>query len=212
MRPSEIAYHHIKDRIISGEYLPAQRLIEAQLAEEIQVSRNTVRKALQMIENEKLIIIKENVGAMVSYLDTDEILQYYEIRKSLELIVMESAVKKISQADLGRLSETIIKMETLSSQHDFDEYSLNNLLFHDIIYEASEKPIAVGMIQEIKTQLKRYQIRTMLVPGRANTSLEEHKRIYQALVNRDVDAACSAIEEHMSGVSETITKFKTLFT
>ena len=49
-RANEIAYDHIKNRILDGIYRPAQRLLEAQLSDEIGVSRNTVKKVLLKLE------------------------------------------------------------------------------------------------------------------------------------------------------------------
>ena len=63
------------------------------------------------------------------------------------------------------------------------------------------------MIREIKTQLSRYQIRTMLVPGRAEQSLREHQALLEAFRAKDVERALDTIAVHLSSVSETIEKY-----
>lgn len=210
-RANEVAYEYIKERIISGHFRPAQRLVEAQLASDIKVSRNTVHKALLQLEQERLIVMETNKGATVLSLDVEEIQEYYEIRKALEVIVVTSATSLMSEAALSKLGDILQKMEQVSQTQEYDEYSKCNVEFHNIIYEASNKPVAVDMIHMIKNQLIRFQFRTMMVPGRSDSSLHEHQELYQAIKNRDTEAAAKAISTHMNNVSKTIEKYKELF-
>ena len=75
IRANQIAYDYIRSRIIDGTFRPAERLVEAQLAQDIGVSRNTVKKVLLQIEQERLITIEDNKGARVLSLSIEEILR-----------------------------------------------------------------------------------------------------------------------------------------
>lgn len=211
VRANQIAYDYIKSRILDGEFRPAQRLVESQLAEDIGVSRNTVKKVLLQIEQEHLITIEDNKGATVLSLSIEEIQEYYEIRKSLEVMVVRSAVARITDEELERMRQVFDEMCKLRDQQDYDNYSRCNKQFHDIIYSVSGKPIAVDMIRGIKTQLTRFQFRTMLAPGRSDNSVLEHKALLDAFSARDMDAASLAIARHIDNVSSTIVKYKALF-
>jgi DNA-binding GntR family transcriptional regulator len=105
LKASEKAYEYIRERILSGDSHPAQHLIETQLAEEIGVSRNSVKKALQQLEKDRLVVIERNKGAKVSSLDLNHILQYYEVRIALEIIIMKAAVQNITENDIQKLEE-----------------------------------------------------------------------------------------------------------
>ena len=209
-RPNEKAYEYVKSRILSGEFHPAERLVESTLASKIGVSRNTVRKALQKLESEKLIVIEENKGASVVALDMSEIQQYYEIRLMLEVMVVKDAAERISDEAISKLEAMYSTMEEMSRERKYDEYSAMNREFHKIIYGASAKNVAVDMILEIKNQLRRFQIRTMMVPGRSDNSLREHKKLLEALKAHDPETAGIAISEHICNVLGTIEKFKLL--
>ena len=211
LQASEKAYNYIKDKILNGGFHPAQSLVETKLSSEIGVSRNSVRKALQQLEKDRLVAIESNKGAKVISLDLNHVLQYYEIRIALETIIVKSAVQNITEDDLKKLETTYKVMQDLCEQKDYYNYSKNNLVFHDIIYQAAQKPIITEMIHEIKTQLSRYQIKTMLVPGRAEQSLTEHKALLEALKNKDVDKAVEIITVHLSNVSSTIEKYIKIF-
>ncbi|WMJ83689.1 GntR family transcriptional regulator [Oscillospiraceae bacterium LTW-04] len=211
VRANEIAYAYIKARILDGTFRPAQRLVEAQLVEDIGVSRNTIKKALMLLSREGLVTIEDNKGATIRSLDLEEVAQYYEIRIALEKIVVQHAAKNITESDLDEMASLLDKMKSLSAVKDFDTYSECNRQFHNIIYVAARKPIIADIIQNIKTQLKRFQIKTMLVPGRADRSLEEHEAILNALRNHDAVVAEKVIVTHVSHVVETITEYKNLF-
>lgn len=210
-RPNQIAYEFIKSRILDGTYRPAERLVESQLAEEIGVSRNTVKKVLLQIEQERLLVIEDNKGARVHSLSIEEIQEYYEIRKSLEVLVVRAAVNRITEEELALMEQTLNQMEELRANEDFDAYSQHNKMFHEIIYEASDKKIAVEMIRGIKTQLTRFQFRTMVAPGRADNSIIEHRALLEGFKSRDTDAVTRAIVSHIDNVSQTISRFKALF-
>lgn len=210
-RANEIAYDYIKARILDGTYRPTQRLLEAQLAEEISVSRNTVKKALLKLEQEQLVVLQDNKGAAIRSLDIGEVVQYMQIREELEVIIIREAVINIDDASIAQLEATFLAMEGLSERQEFDTYSKDNTRFHSIIYKVSNKPIITSYCLNIKTQLSRFQFKTMLVPERSQQSLSEHRAILEAMKNRNPDDAETAIRAHMSNLLKTIIKYKKLF-
>lgn len=210
-RPNEVAYEYIKSRILDGTYHPAQRMLEVHLADEIGVSRNTVKKALLRLAQEQLVVIENNKGASVRSLDTDEVTQYMEIREELEAIIVRQAALNIDEKAVEELEKVYEKMQVLCRKEDFDIYSKYNTQFHTIIYRASRKPIITSYCLNIKTQLSRFQFRTMLVPERSIQSLEEHNEILKAMKQRNPDDAEKAIRAHMSNLLNTILKYKKLF-
>jgi DNA-binding GntR family transcriptional regulator len=209
-RANEVAYDYIKSRILNGTYYPAQRLVEAQLADEIGVSRNTIKKALLRIQQENLITIEDNKGATICSLSIEEVLDYFEVRESLEMIIAMHAAVKITKDDLVRLKNVVQNMQNYMEQKQFEEYSNCNKEFHKIIYVASDKPIAVEMITRIRTQLNKFQIRTMFVPGRAEESMREHKDILKSMQLHDPEMAQEKIGLHIRNVAETIKKYQQL--
>ena len=129
----------------------------------------------------------------------------------LEVMVVKDAAERISDEAISKLEAMYSTMEEMSRERKYDEYSAMNREFHKIIYGASAKNVAVDMILEIKNQLRRFQIRTMMVPGRSDNSLREHKKLLEALKAHDPETAGIAISEHICNVLGTIEKFKLLF-
>src|SRR5699024_7788780 len=63
---SEMVYHRVRDRILSGQYGAGFRLVRDQLAREFDVSPVPVREAIRRLEAEGLVTFTRNVGAEVT--------------------------------------------------------------------------------------------------------------------------------------------------
>ncbi|MEA2483401.1 MAG: hypothetical protein QOC55_1348 [Thermoleophilaceae bacterium] len=89
----------VRERIMSGELAPGERLIERDLTERYEVGRGTVRAALQRLEHEGLVTVETHRGAFVRQLDKQALRDLFELRTALEL---ESAHRALDAND-GRL-------------------------------------------------------------------------------------------------------------
>lgn len=204
MKQTDVAYHYIKDRILEGTFKPAQKLVEMQLAELIGVSRNTVKQALLKLAQENLVSIEVNKGATIKSFTLEEVLNYLEIREVLEGLVARSVTGNVTESDLERMRSILEQMKVHLDKQEFDKYSSLNTEFHGIIYKSTKNIQAVELINMIKTQLIRYQFRTVLVPGRSQSSFSEHTEIYKAIASRNELEAEIAVRRHVSAVRETI--------
>lgn len=201
---TEVAYEYIRQRILNGEYKPSQKLTENRLAEEINVSRNTIKKALMMLEKENLVEVTMNKGTTIKAFTLNEMINYLEIRGVLEGLVGRKAAENITDHDLDLLEEIYYEMNDLIKENNFNEYSKKNSMFHQIIYRAANNPEAVKVIRTIKTQLNRLYFRTILIPGRKDQSIEEHEAILRALQSRNPVKCEEAIKKHVMNVRELI--------
>lgn len=203
-RPMDITYEYIKEKILNGTFLPSQKLNEIDLSKEIGVSRNTIKKVLLKLEKEHLVVTEDNKGATVKAYTLEEVINYFEIREVLEALIIDSAIKNITDHDILKLEEIYNKMESTLNKVKFDEYPTLNKQFHNIIYSLSSNKQAVEMVNMIKSQLQKYHLRTILIPGRNESSCHEHKAILSAIQNRDPSAAKIAVQTHIGNIRKTI--------
>lgn len=201
---TDTAYTYIKQKILEGEFRPAQKLTELQLSEAIGVSRNTVKKALLKLEQENLVTVEDNKGASIKSFTLDEVINYLEIREVLEGLVARAVAKSITDSELKQLKAILGTMTTSIENMKLDEYSKANKAFHSLIYSLAKNKQAVELINIISTQLIRYQFRTILVPGRTKGSYQEHQEIFDALSAHDEKRTEEAIRNHVSNVRQTI--------
>ncbi|MGG4041023.1 GntR family transcriptional regulator [Bacillus smithii] len=200
----ENAYRYIKQKILNGTYKPSQKLNESDLSAEINASRNTIKKALLKLQQENLVSIETNKGATVKDFSLDEIIHYLEIREVLEGLIAKTAASNISDGKLVQMEGILEEMRGHLNHQRFDDYSKCNLAFHNVIYEASPNVQAVSMVQTIKTQLRRFQLKTILIPGRNEESFKEHQKILNAFQVRDEKWAEDAVKYHIAQIRRTI--------
>ncbi len=197
-------HKELRQRILDGVFRPSESLIEVALAAELGVSRNTVRKALLKLENENLVVIEENKRARVRWFTADEVMQYLEVRELLEGFVIRRSLPFLSKADLAEMRAILSEMKKCLDARELVQYSQHNWRFHEAVYRVCPNRPAVDMIKVIKNQLKRYNIKTILVQGRGEESLEEHRRILSALEERNPDKAEESMRRHIANLREVL--------
>src|SRR4051794_26281582 len=84
----------LRERIMSGELGPGERLIERDLVEGYDVSRGTVRAALQELEHDGLVSVETHRGAFVRQLDQQSLRELFELRAALELEAAHRALER----------------------------------------------------------------------------------------------------------------------
>jgi DNA-binding GntR family transcriptional regulator len=83
---------------------------------------------------------------------------------------------------------------------DLLQYSQPNWRFHDVVYCLCPNRPAVEMIMGIKNLLKRHNIKAILIQGRGEDSMEEHRKILIALERRDTEEAERRMRRHIANV------------
>ena len=205
-------YESLKSAIADGTYKPSESLTELELAAQFGVSRNTVKKALLMLEKEHLVVIERNKSAKVRAFSVEDVLELLEIRELLEGFVARKAIPVLSAEEIARMEELLATMKSHIDNNEFFSYSKCNQLFHMVIYDACPSRTAVEMILSIKNQLAKYNTKTILIPGRNEQSMSEHTAILNAAKQKDAELADMLIRRHIANVRNTFREnYKLLF-
>lgn len=195
-------YKALKKKIDEGFYSPAENLREAALSEEYKVSRNTIKKALLMLENDAYVSIEQNKGARVRSYSKAEVLEFLDLRQVLEGFVIRLVAETITEGDLNILQEKLDQMKERRAAGDLLGYSAINREFHSVIYQACPNRMAVDMLVKLKNQMKKYNSKSILIPGRSEHSFEEHTAIFAALRQKDAAKAQVLMEQHVRNVRD----------
>ncbi len=133
-------------------------------------------------------------------------MQYLEVRELLEGFVIRQAVPFLGNPETKEMRAILAEMKKCLKAHDLLQYSQSNWRFHDVIYRVCPNRPAVDLVISIKNQLKRYNIKTMLVHGRGEDSLDEHTKILSALERHDADAAEAQMRRHIANLRSVLRK------
>lgn len=190
----------IRDAIVSGEYAPNQRLIEADLSASFGATRASIRTALLELANDGLIDRLPNRGSRVRSISLDEAVEILEVRIGVEGLCAAKAAHRISDAEIDEFWDLRSAIITSVQAGNLIEYSRLNQVLDQRIREISRHVTAVGIIERLQAQSVRHQFRLSFQPGRAKVSGPEHVSIIDAVTARDPEAARRATSDHLVSV------------
>ena len=95
-------------------------------------------------------------------------------------------------------------MKEHSAQNKLLDHSAQNLVFHQIIYDACPNKTTVSLNDNIKEQIRKYNTKTILVPGRPQAAVVEHQKIVDAIKAKDAILTEKYMIEHVSNVRQTL--------
>ncbi|MGW9530819.1 GntR family transcriptional regulator [Paenibacillus terrae] len=124
--------HELRMRIISGMIETGSILSENKLAADFSVSRSPIREALKTLASENIIRL-EKMGAVVIGLTEKEIEEIYDVRLLIETFVFERLVRMDINELVMELSKILEMMKVAIKYQDADEFSYQDILFHETI-------------------------------------------------------------------------------
>ena len=204
-------YHDLRRDILTGKLSPSQSLVESTLANNMNVSRNTIRKALLMLERDNLITIESNKSAKVRKFEPQEVLDLLEFKHTVECFAMEKTVPVITDAQIRKAEKTLKKLDALVDKQDLLEYPKLNSVFHAQIYEGCPNKISIETIDMLKSLLVRYDLKTVFIPGQDKRSQQEHHQLIAYLKARDTENAIKCISAHLDHVRDLVNNNQALF-
>ena len=194
----------LRDAILSGEFLPGERLVEAQLMTRFEASRFIVRAALQDLSAEGLIEVQRNRGAQVRKVSLDEAVEITEVRMVVEGLIAARAAERVDAGQASELDEIALLMRRAVESGEYRRYSDLNQRLHALIRQIAGHRTADRIVGTLRGQLVRHQFVLSLLPGRPQQSLPQHERIITAIRNGDPKTAEEAMREHIASVIEAL--------
>jgi DNA-binding GntR family transcriptional regulator len=219
---SDIAYSHIRKRILSGEYRPGVALMTKELAEEIGVSRTPVRDALRQLEADGLVIIRAHMGASVKAMDFKEYKEMCGLRLALESYAAGLAALNRTTDELREMKQALEAMRELTAQvvaaAGRDQELIEKLRWEDVRFHITI--ISAAKSELLKKEVLRLHIVSRVVSGPTpatgnitptKEADDDHRRdvqafhdsIYQAIERGDSAGAKLAMERHIQDIVDT---------
>lgn len=213
----------IEQQIINKEILPGEKLDSVeQLAKHFEVGRSAIREALTSLQAKGFVEIRHGEGTFVRKLgaediqllipsalifDKEQIKNIFEIRKILELGLIENAAKFRTEEHLEVLYNTLQVME--KSVFDANTSGEADILFHHTISEAANNPLLVTMLQNVSNTIAQQiiQTRELLSYSERGALLQlhqEHVDIFKALQEQDSLQASNVMKKHLLHVESLL--------
>ncbi|MCL6577411.1 MAG: GntR family transcriptional regulator [Kyrpidia sp.] len=185
---TEWVYEQLKEAMMAGKLPPGERLVVDQLAKDLGTSSIPVREAIRRLEAEGWVENTPFVGARVAPVRVEEFSELFTIRLALEPILARTAVRGVTDEDIGRLEQLVDGMDEAIEQNDAAEFSRLNYEFHRSLYELSPWKELFRIVMGVWERCARSRWVFIHNPASMHTSQQEHRAMIQALRDRDEDA------------------------
>lgn len=208
----KLAYMICSGLLQIGDELPSER----ELASMLDVSRETVRGAIQTLAARGMIEVSQGARTKVirneGYelhdavsalrgLKDYKIDTVYEARKVVEIAVIQEAARRIKDKELKRMEGLLNAQATM-----FDDpvrFQMSDREFHSTMYQASSNPLLVNFVEDLYAYALDYRRKVMKKSGAVKRSYEDHVAIFEALKKHDPEQAAEAISAHLDHVYKT---------
>ena len=177
--------------------------MEIQLAEELGVSRTPVREAIRKLELEGFLVMIPRKGAYVAGISVKDIVDIFEVRAALESLAAGLAAERITEGELEQLERALVHIsEAIAS--NLSAVVQTDTSFHEIIYKASRNQRLVQIVTHLQEQIQRFRTVSLAQPGRTKIVIEEHRKIVEAISERNIELARSLAREHIENAEQSL--------
>ncbi|MBD3882601.1 GntR family transcriptional regulator [Phormidium tenue FACHB-886] len=204
----EQTYQALRSSILSGRLAPGDRLIETQIAQQLQVSRTPIREAMRQLQREGLINGDTNEGLRVTSISAADAIHLYDCRIGLEQISVAGACEHITAAQLQTLENMILQAEELMQQaaSDLANTQLLDLdyQFHHTIADSAGNKWLVALLDQVFDKMTLLRLQTTRQNPKVLELRVEHRQIFEAIAQRDRAAAVETIRNHLVASKERV--------
>lgn len=198
----EQTYQVLRTSIFAGELAPGDRLIETQLAHQLQVSRTPIREAIRQLQQDGLAVADPQGGMRIITLSSQDAIQLYDCRMALEKLSVAQACKQANDKGLQQLEVLFEQAEKADQRRDSNLNLFQRLdadhQFHHHIAHLSGNPWLVTLLDQVFAKMALLRIQTTRHDPNVLEIRMEHQPVYDAIANRQSDQAIIAIQDHLT--------------
>lgn len=201
---TEKAADAIRARIVFGEIALGASLSENTLASELGVSKTPVREALLQLKSEGLVSIQPQRGSFVFDMSASEVVQLGDLRETLELAALRSAMKHDAPALAEELRAIVADMHKALDRNDAAAYRNLDADFHRAFFERSGNVYMLASYLGIAFRIQALRSRLSANPVLNRASYDEHLKLSKAVKDGRANDAVKLLQQHVRG---TVTAF-----
>jgi DNA-binding GntR family transcriptional regulator len=197
---SAMVYRVLRQEIISLTRKPGEPIIEKDIALAQSVSRTPVREALLRLTAEGLVDTVSKSGTFVARIPLRALPEAIVVRKALEQVTARSAAMRARKSEVTGLRAILERQREADAAGDRSAFHSADEAFHAAVAAVGGYPGIWSLVQGVKTQIDRYRLLTLPLPGRIARVIKEHAAVVAAIEDHDADRAATAMEEHLNGL------------
>jgi DNA-binding GntR family transcriptional regulator len=194
----------LRRSIIDGSIAPGSELNQAQIAEQLGVSRGPLREALGQLEHEGLIESIPYKGVVVTPLTRQYVEELFSVRTVLENLAIQRAVERVTPADVNKLNAIVEEMRAAAQANDLQRLGMLDLAFHEHIVRMAQhglllklwKLLEIGVQRCLHARYRRYASPELIIGS--------HPAIIEAIAGGNKRTAVTVLHEHIAEAAERV--------
>ena len=197
----------LTEAIVTGVIPAGQKISEPDLASQYEVSRGPLREAIRRLEGRGLVQHTPHAGARVVALTIEEVIELYLVREALEGMAARLAARHMREEEIEAVRTLLDEHEKAVQRSEGREYfqQEGDLDFHYRIVQATNNDKLIAMLGgELYHLVRMYRYRSSLTASRPVRALTEHRRILDAIAERDSELAEMLMRRHLAGARKSI--------
>ena len=200
-------FEQIQFAIVEGEIAPGSKISEPELAKRFQVSRSTLREALNRLEKCHLIERKANVGSRVVECTVNSLIEIYLVREALEGMACRLAAQNMTEDEIEQMKAMLNKHASAKALQDGVAYyqEEGDLDFHYKVILGSHNQELINILcGQLYHVIRMYRCQFGMNSPRASKAFDEHARIVEAIAERDGELAEILMRRHIAASRKNI--------
>ncbi|MEV6606267.1 GntR family transcriptional regulator [Kutzneria sp. NPDC051319] len=212
--PAGVASQRVADElrewILAGRLAPGARIIQDELADELNTSRLPVREALRILESRGLVTLRANQGAWVASMDGRECELSYKVRERLEPLLLAESAPRLSDEDIDAMTAV---QERIEATEDVEEFLVLDRRLHWAVYRHHDAGDLAAIVNRLWDTTQHYRRAFTRLAGQRRRWIinGEHRLLIQALRDRDHTSAERILELHIRRTRVELVKHPELF-
>jgi DNA-binding GntR family transcriptional regulator len=194
---TERVYQDLRTAIITGNISGGTRLVESNLATEMQVSRTPVREALHKLALEGLLYSIPRAGYIVEEMSDHDVEDLFDVRIKIEQMAARMALDKITPQEIRQLADNLAKVDLVLQNEQTQQMAKLDTEFHGIIYKAARSKTLYRICQTLSDHTLKYRIALIDKSEMGYKTRDGHYKIYEAIISGDGDRVDRAIQSHL---------------
>ena len=201
---ADTVYEALRRSILEREFDPGEPLTEHDLSRRFGTSRTPVREALAKLERDRLVRVVPKKGAFVRTISHDEVRELYQVRESLEELVVRLAAPRLDHGEISGYEARFRELRARGSAVAYTEVRSLGEEFHRYLVKQAGNARLTEILEQIREHIGAVWTMSIVAPRRVQGLVREHLAIIDALKRSDGRRAERLMIEHVRRVRETI--------
>lgn len=186
----------LRQQILNGTLLPGSRLLEMELSDQLNLSRGTIRSALQQLTHEGLVVQFPYRGCAVCSLSSQDAWELYTLRQALESLAARLAAESITPLSAEGLKTALEQIVRAAQCENWGELGDADFMLHQMIIQATGHGRLQQQYKIVSQQIRLYIFSCNALHLNLEELVADHQRLVDAILVGNADLAEQIAKDH----------------